>query len=46
MVWTEQLVCGCCARSGAKFRKLKAKREAEEALPTYDPFLVPSINFP
>ena len=33
-------------RSGSKYKKLKAKKEAEEALPKYEPFLVPSINFP
>lgn len=32
--------------SGSKFKKLVAKRQAEEALPRYEPFLVPSINFP
>lgn len=34
------------ARSGAKYKKLVAKAKAEAALPKYEPFLVPSINFP
>lgn len=32
--------------SGAKYKKLVARAEAEAALPKYEPFLVPSLNFP
>ena len=33
-------------RSGAKYKRLRARREAEAVLPKYDPFLLQSINFP